>query len=320
MTEGSVLVFGEIHTGLLQNSVALRPSACTEVLAVLRDEQVRRFERPIAHAVSPDALVGVDCALATAGGRARGVGTVACRTSITGGHLLQGSATVRLAPSTAQRRLPWSYYLARPGQVETIGKTDIGDVARRFLRPDGYRTERPALDISAISTRAVDAVQASPALDRRPPFRSSRTRLRWAALVSDAATDDTIRFRMEDTALRTAQLSCTWRQIPSVVAFCEDLALHDWLLTTLLRMLERSRIGQGSGTGAVRALRPAVDHLLHLWMPAARGDEVCAALWASLERRPGLSRQWQASVDRVRDQMSLSTIGLLEAALNGTVR
>ena len=120
--------------------------------------------------------------------------------------------------------------------------------------------------------------------------------------------------------LRTALLSCGRADVPGVVEFCEDLALHDWLLTTLLRMLERSRIGIDSRSDVVRALRPAVDHLLHLWMPAARGDEISAALWDRLERRPGLSRQWHASVDRIRDQIALSTIGLLEAELGGSIR
>lgn len=320
MTDGSVLVFGEVHTGLLQNSIALHPSACAEVLAVLCDEPVHRFDQPIAHVTSPVTLVGVDCALANTSGKARGVGTVACHTSITGGHLLQGSATIQLAAGTAQRRLPWSYYLARPGRVEMIGKADVADVARQFLQSEGRRSGRPILDVSAISARSVDAVQASPALDRKPPFRSSRTRLRWAAIVSDSVTDDTLRFRRADAASRTAQLSCTWIQIPSIVEFCEDLARHDWLLTTLLRMLDRSRMIRGSATAMIHALRPTIDHLLHLWMPAACGDEISAALWASLERRSGLSRQWHASVDWVRDQMSLSTIDLLEAALNGSTR
>ncbi len=317
MIDGSLLIFGEIHTGLLQNSTALPPSSCDELLALMRGERVRRFERPIAHAVSPEIFTGVDCGLAVSTGKARAVGTVACRASITGGHVLQGSATVRLARSAAGRRLPWSHYLARPGQAEVIGKADVDELARQFVRPQPVAA---TLDVSAISARLVDTVQASRRLDRRPPFRAARTRLRWAATLSDAPSVDVVRFRMENVMLRTALLSCGRADVPGVVEFCEDLALHDWLLTTLLRMLERSRIGIDSRSDVVRALRPAVDHLLHLWMPAARGDEISAALWDRLERRPGLSRQWHASVDRIRDQIALSTIGLLEAELGGSIR
>jgi hypothetical protein len=53
-------------------------------------------------------------------------------------------------------------------------------------------------------------------------------------------------------------------------------------------------------------------------MPGARGSETSAGLWERLERRPGLSRQWQMSVDRIRDQIALTTIGLLEAELGGS--
>jgi hypothetical protein len=69
----------------------------------------------------------------------------------------------------------------------------------------------------------------------------------------------------------------------------------------------------------VQRLRPAVEHLLHLWMPAARGDEAGAALWAGLERRPGLARQWDALVHRVRDQLALGAIAALSDRLGETV-
>jgi hypothetical protein len=31
-------------------------------------------------------------------------------------------------------------------------------------------------------------------------------------------------------------------------------------------------------------------------------------MWAALERRPGLTRQWEALVNRVRDQLALGAI------------
>jgi hypothetical protein len=55
-------------------------------------------------------------------------------------------------------------------------------------------------------------------------------------------------------------------------------------------------------------LAPAVDYLLHLWMPAARVDAALAPFWHGIEQRPGLTRQWQTNVDRVRDQLALAVI------------
>ena len=55
-------------------------------------------------------------------------------------------------------------------------------------------------------------------------------------------------------------------------------------------------------------LLPALDHMMHLWMPGARLDKSSRPIWHSLEESVGFTRQWQASVDRIRDQLSLATI------------
>jgi hypothetical protein len=49
-------------------------------------------------------------------------------------------------------------------------------------------------------------------------------------------------------------------------------------------------------------------------MPAARTPSSTTSFWDSLDRRPGLSRQWHITVERIRDQLALSTIALLTAA------
>jgi hypothetical protein len=314
-----MLILGEVHTGLLQNSTSLPSAGCERALGLFRGEAVRRSERPIAHAASPDLLTGVDCRLATASGtRIRGVGTVVHRATITGGRVLQGSAVARLAEAEASHRLPWSHYLARPGRVETIGGTDWADLAGGFVTGPPAASA-PTLDLGAISGRVMDAVQASPFVDRSPPFRAPRTRLQWVAVTtSDDA--DRITFRIESEQVRTLQLRCTAGETDAVGAFCEDLALHDWLLTTLLAMIERSRIGGESRAHTVERLRPAIDHLLHLWMPAARVSQDLLELWDYLERWPGFSRQWRVSVDRIRDQIAASTIALLSGGVEGTGR
>jgi hypothetical protein len=317
-----MLILGEVHTGLLQHSTSLSPPLCRHILDLVHGEPVRQFERPIPYAVSPDLLAGVDCHLPTgSGAKVRGVGTVVHRAALTGGHVLQGSAVVQVTKGDTGQRLPWPHYLARPGEVETIGGVDQETVVRGFLtaKPAG-KLPGMLLDLGAICGRLMDLVQTSPELDRTPPFRMPRTRLRWVAVVSDdpgPAAEPAV-FGIESAQLRTMQLRCEQRQVDAVAQLCEDLARHDWLLTTLLELVERSRIGTVVRQ-TVDRLRPAIDHLLHLWMPGARVDPALLGMWESLEQRPGFSRQWRAMVDRVRDQLAVSTLTLLAAKAESSV-
>ena len=308
-----MLTLGEVHTGLLQHSTSLSLDRTTQLLDLLVGERVRRSERPIAYVIAPDQLTGVDCLLATgSGGRTRGVGTVVSHAAITGGHVLQGSAHTSLGRASVHRRLAWSHYLARPGHTEAIGKVDPRDLVRGFLNP---RQPAQTLNLGAICGRTIDVVQHSPRLDRRPPFRSRRTRLRWVVLpADDPAAGAQGLFRVESETLRTLELTVGPDDVPAAVALCEDLALHDWLLTTLLTLMEASLTAPGTRAQKVDRLRPAIDCLLHLWMPAARLDESVLPVWSALERRPGFTRQWESSVNRIRDQVTLSTIALLEAS------
>ncbi|WP_433500456.1 SCO2521 family protein [Sphaerimonospora sp. CA-214678] len=308
---------GEVHTGLLQNSGEVTASACDRLLGLLAGQTVRVSRRPIVHAMSPDRLTGVDCHLPSASrSRVRGVGTVLTRCSITGGRVVQGSSYVRIVRATVDRRLPWSHYLARPGVVEVLGKAKAHDLADGFTDEadghDGMPARRdspgsPLLDLGAISGRFVDLVQSSPLLDRRAPFKIPRTRLRWVAESGEQG----IRFTLRNDRSRTLRLVHGGGFTPSVADLCEDLALHDWLLTTLLVIVERALTGGAPRSEAVARLTPAVDHLLHLWMPAARVDQAFAPLWESLERHPGFTRQWRSLVNRVRDQISMDILTLL---------
>ena len=81
-----------------------------------------------------------------------------------------------------------------------------------------------------------------------------------------------------------------------------------------LFFIERSNIGGGNRSQVLHRLRPAIDHLLHLWMPGARGGEISGAVWAGLDRRPGFDRQWQSLVHRIRDQLSAGTVAALAVA------
>ncbi|MGK5679757.1 SCO2521 family protein [Actinoplanes sp. URMC 104] len=307
-----VLTFGEIHTGLLQNSTALPSDRVQELLDLVVGERVRRSERPIAYAASPDRLTGVDCSLPSATNRdTRAIGTVIGHVTVTGGHIVQGSARTTVVPVHRHGlRLPWSHYLARPGTLEPIGKFAAADVAEGFLA--GNR-RAVTLDVGAISGRAVDEIQASSLLDRKRPLRTSRTTLRWAVLP--ATKGNRASFSIDSKTTRTLLIHADDGQHPAELrALCEDLALHDWLLTTILTVLDNSLDTAGGRTQRVRKLHPAVDWLLHLWMPAAHLDPAMLPLWKLLDERAGFNKQWRTSVDRIRDQLNLNTMTLLEEA------
>ncbi|HEY1177678.1 MAG TPA: SCO2521 family protein [Phytomonospora sp.] len=299
-----MITVGEVHTGLLQHSSAISGQFTADLLTLVRGDRVRTSERPIAHAVSPERLTGVDCGLPTgSGGSVRGIGTAVTRALLTGGHLLQGSTFAEIVPSEHRRRMPWSHYLARPGVIEYLGRADDARLAKGFCDSSGVNG---AIDLGSISGRIVDEVQFAAPVDRRPPFRSSRTRLRWA--VEHGGPHATMVLSIDDSVTRTARVRAGDSEVPDLAALCEDIAVHDWLLTTVLGYVERARIGTGERAGVVRALQPVIDHMLHLWMPAARLKPEPAALWDDLERRPGFTRQWNTLISRIRDQMMLATI------------
>ncbi|MCZ9351278.1 SCO2521 family protein [Streptomyces mutabilis] len=309
-TPRAVLACGEIRTCLLPARQALDIRAAAQLLALRADERVLTSERPGLYARSPDTLTGVDCPLPSANGaRVRAVGTVAARAALTEGRVLQTSARFHLPATGPDQRRPWGEYLVRPGVVEPLGKLPHEAVAQGVL--GGGRTGD--LDAGLIAEGLLNRLLRHPLLDQCPPFRSRPTRLRWAALPAAPGEGARLeRFTLAEDELRTVRLRVP-EDTPAagLAALCEDLALHDWLLTTVVRMLDGVRLGTGAArdTGAVvRTLRPAVDHLLHLWMPRARVSPELAPLWDPLEERPGFTRQWRNLVQRIRDQLTLHAI------------
>ncbi len=310
-----MLALGEIRTCLLQNSSSAARTVVSELLQLSPGERVRSSERPVAYAVSPELISGVDCWMPSASGaRVRGIGTVAARGVVTGGRVLQSSAYVRLERGDRSgRQLPWSHYLARPGVVETCARFNRTDVIDGFLAES---VPESTLNLGAVSERVIGTVQRSPWLDHVVPFKSRRTSLRWTLTVDDNAERTGGRFTIASDSLRTFGLVLTEGELTDVLELCEDLALHDWVLSTLLRMVERDALGTVDGPRALVRLRPAVDHLLHLWMPGTRVAAALLPLWDSLERSPGFTRQWQATVTRIRDQLAVQILETLNGVLN----
>ncbi|WP_181799318.1 SCO2521 family protein [Kitasatospora acidiphila] len=291
------MLLGEVRTSLLQHSVELSRPAARDLLQLRHGERVVSSTRPNQQVRSAGLLTGVDCKLPTGSRRTvRGVGTVLAQAVLTEGRLLQSSARVRIGERGTGQRRPWGHYLARPGTIEPTGPVADEDLMDGFLGAPSPGW----LDLSAIADRLLADVQTRGRLDGRAPLESSRTRLLWTAALGPPAAH----FTIENDTLRTLRLTLERVDPVAVAAFCEDLALHDWLLTTLLQLIERSGLGSASGAEPTRVLRPAVNHLLHLWMPGARLTGVLAQAWESLETSPGLTRQWAAAVQRVRDHLA----------------
>ena len=296
------LFIGEVHTGLLQNSLALTAPAVAQILRIRSGEPVRLLDRPIRYAVSPPLLTGVDCRPWSPAGGPRVVGVVSSRSMVTGGHILQTSSFAHLTQGHRSQRATWSYYLARPGVLETLGRPLPGRAAENLLSGEDLAT---GIDLNAINTRLMDLIQSA-GLDRLVPFRIPRTKLRW---MGRYAPTTRVHFSLEDGNQRSLRLGfVTGHEAPwaAVASFCEDVALHDWLLTALMQVIDKA-VG-GPREDLVRRLRPLLDHLLHLWMPAARPSRAVAPLWASLEQEVGFSRQWNTAATWVRDQVGIGSL------------
>jgi hypothetical protein len=96
----------------------------------------------------------------------------------------------------------------------------------------------------------------------------------------------------------------------ALAEFCADLALHDWLLSTLLDIVDRAVGRTRPAPELISMLRPGIDNLVHAWMPAAHVSRSLDRIWPAFDLRSGFSLQWQKTVERIRDQLSA---GLIEA-------
>jgi hypothetical protein len=319
-----MLALGEIHTGLLQHSTALAADRVSQLLDLVEGGTVLSARRPLAYAVSPELPTGIDCGLPTrAGRRTRAAGAVLGRAGITGGRIAQASVSAEIEPVAVNRRLPWSHYIARPGRLESIGRVDLADVVDGFLRGiDPARQGRPeafpVLDLDAVATQLLDRLQLSKHVDRRAPFRAPRTRLRWTVTVDEKwAEAGRAVFTVEPDSVRTIEMCLGAADAAGARELCEDLALHDWLLTTVTGLVEDVISSPWPAADKARRLRPIAEHLLHLWMPGIRVPARLAAVWETVEYRPGFTRQWRSSVDWIRDQLVAGSVALLQESAGG---
>lgn len=303
------VVLGVVTTNLLDTSEPLPLESARQALRLLPGVGADSRRYPVEQVVSPDLFYGVDCVLATSRGLApRAIGTVRSRAVLTAGHVLQGSARVDVVLDAANRRMPWSYYAARTGTVEAVKKADPADLVTGFLAA-GSRSGQ--LDLGSIGAHVMSRLDDVPQVDGRARMRTQIGRLRWAVLVrddsdvnADVSTDDDGGFLVRMTAPGAL--------IPPIVEFCEILALHHWLLAALKNAFGRAlRSAHPMGE-----LDPALSYLGHMWNPAAHLPVEMSGLWEALEHDAQLTWEWQSTLTRVRDRVSLSTRRAIEEALH----
>ncbi|MFI1371077.1 SCO2521 family protein [Streptomyces longwoodensis] len=309
-----VLACGEVRTCLLPTRDAVDEGAAEALLRLRADERVRVSRRPNRCAVSPDVLTGVDCRLPTANGaKVRAIGTVAARAVLTEGRVLQSTAYFAAPADGPDSRRPWGYYLVRPGLLVPVGRLPAPAVAEGFLA--GHRPGE--LDVGSVAESLLARISRAPLLDYDTPLNTPSTVLRWTARPAPADSEPSLRFTVGEEGLRTVALRLPEGTPPAAVAgLCEDLALHDWLLTTVGDKLDGVRLGTDDQAAVRKVLGPLVDHLLHLWMPRARLERVLAGLWDALEEAPGFTRQWDALAQRIRDQLALRALRARREALD----
>jgi hypothetical protein len=298
-----MVIAGAVHTALLRNSRGVSPQRARQILAFIDGAPVTVSAHPRARAVSPRLLTGVDCEIRThTGRRPRGVGTVVSHGVLTGGHIAQGSAWTTVAAEPTARRLPWSFYMGVPGTLHLIGRIDPRDL-------DGHvSTGAGALDLGIAAEERIRVMQRHPSLDTAVPIRVKRTTLRWHV---GADRDAPIRIGFTDTAdgHRADVLLPTGDATPDAyAAMAEEIALRHWLMTTLTDIVQQGILSTDRDE-RLRRLAPVLDHLAHLWPTTATHLDPClTGMVRTIDDRVGMTVQWRATIDRVRDQFALASV------------
>ncbi|MFG1797401.1 SCO2521 family protein [Nocardia sp. NPDC049149] len=304
-----LIALGEVRTCLVPASATLHRAEASELLALIPGRRVLWRQRPGTLAVSPASPVGVDCELVLPDAApARVVGTVAGRAVVTGGRVLQSSVRTQVIRAAERRRQTWSHYLSRVGVTEVISK--IGDRTEACdALADGYLDGKPSsdtLDLASISERLLARLRADPKLDQQAPLQAATTRLRWAAKIGGAAGPK-LRLRLDDESVRSAWIIVrTEKDLEAAQRFCEDLAVHDWLLTVGDAAIEEADRFPASSREQLEILAAVLEHLGHLWMPGAHTPADLRGLWKDLQSDPGFSRQWTALMGQVRDRLRVA--------------
>ncbi|MEU8894846.1 SCO2521 family protein [Nocardia sp. NPDC048505] len=305
--EGPLIEFGEVVTALLPNSTVMHRDSLNELLGLMSDLGIAWRERPIPLATSPDITEGVDCLLVTPRrSEMRAIGTVALRAVVYGGRVLQSSAQTRVVRAESDKRRPWEHYLDHHGVLEVVSKvtpTTSDELVAGFLSNDSMPD---SLNLKAICDRLLGRIRMNKQLDQRVPLRTRPTRMRWAARIGRPGQPRLV-FKLGADRVRTVLISVrNEAELDQVPRFCEDLGVHDWLLTLGSAALADTDIAAPDQQQHIDVLAPTLTQLAHLWMPGAHTPTDLLDLWSSLQERPGFTREWHAIVDQLRDRLSLA--------------
>ena len=295
-----LLGFGEVRTCLIQNLSGLSQSASAALMQLTPGSPVSQVDRPTRRVVSPEQVTGVDCRLHVAReGRGRAIGTVQSHAVVTNGRILQGTAHVQLVPASSNERREWRHYLRRQGVVEVLGSPNPHDVM------DGYLADTPpaaGLDLASISDRIIDQVQQSSRLDHTTALRAGTAVVRWAATVAPDARPTVGIAKSDLPNFHVIRLNGAPEDLPMLLRFCEEFALHEWLLTTVRDVIvPRAETDIARDRDPLDSLLFALNELAPLWMPPTHLSPDMKALWDAMESRTHYTRLFERQVARVRD-------------------
>ncbi|NUR62395.1 MAG: hypothetical protein HOV87_27620 [Catenulispora sp.] len=298
-------------TGLLNTSEPLPMEAARQALALLPGVSPDWRRHPIEQVVSPDLFFGLDCKLAVrSGAQPRAIGTARARAVLTAGHVLQGSASVAVVLDASKRRLPWAHYAARTGTVEAINKADPADLVTGFLHA---RAGNTLLDLGKTGSYVMSLLDRVPQVDRQARLKTQTRRLLWAAQLVPG-TEPEAQVEAGDDGVFRVRMAIAPQLLPTFVDFCEVLALHDWLLAALKNAFDRSA---RRGRRAEDEIDPALTYLGHIWNPTAHlSSQEMRSLWQALEDEAQLTWEWQSTLTRVRDKVTLLTRKAIEETLH----
>jgi len=294
------LGFGEVRTCLIQNLGTLSPPATVALMQLTPGSPVSKAERPVRRAVSPEQVTGVDCRLQVAReGRGRAIGTVLSHAVVTNGRILQGTAHVALTGATSKERREWRHYLRHQGVVEVLHSPNPHNLI------DGYLADTsPArgLDLASISDRIIDEVQQSNTLNHTTALRASTAVVRWAATLAPDARPTVGIAKSDVPNFHVIRLTGAPDDLPMLIRFCEEFALHEWLLTTVQDVIvPRAETAIARDQDPLDSLLFALNELVPLWMPPTYLSPDMKALWEAMESRTHYTRLFERQVARIRD-------------------
>ncbi|MEU0500068.1 SCO2521 family protein [Nocardia sp. NPDC005998] len=307
---GPLIALGQIDTCLLPAATPWSRDDLEGLLELMPGRPMLWRERPMSLAVSPTTAEGVDCLLAApAHPSVRGIGTVATRAVVVGGRVLQSSAWSSVVRAGNDQRRNWSHYLSNPGVIEVISKVN-GETGARLAEGFLAAGAAPAgtLDLASIVNRLLGRVRMNPHLDQNVPLQTGTTQLRWAVRI-DAVERPRVAFRLQNDTVRTVLLTVRDEdELAQAQWFCEDLAVHDWLLTVIAAALVQSDLFDPGSDESVAVLAPVLHHLAHLWVPGAHTPRPLRGLWAQLQEDPDFTADRQGLIDQVRNRVLVAAL------------